>query len=110
MYLMILHTDNPVCKFPRQIQFMKGHQHPNLFLLCLFFQHMEKFQLVADIQKRGGFIQQNYFRLLAKGSCQQHPLSLSIADLFKIPVCQFLYLCQFHCLPDFFLIGFRQKA
>ena len=53
-------------------------------------EHGQQFQLVANVEEGGGFIEHNDLRLLADGAGQQHTLPLSIADAGKIAVGKFI--------------------
>ena len=80
-----LQGDDPVGDLFRKINFMEGHDDGYVLFPGHFRQCCQKIQLVPHIQKRGGFVQQNQFRLLTDGPCQQYPLALSVADGGKIP-------------------------
>ena len=58
--------------------------------LPLFHTEERFVDLMTDIQKGGRLIHDQHFRFLSDGPGQKNPLSLTVADLRKIPVLQVL--------------------
>ena len=83
---------NPSC----QIQFMKGHDDRQFSCPGHILYNGKKFQLIADVQKRSRFIQDDDIRLLAKCSGEHNPLFLSVTGFRKIPLRQFFNMNQPH--------------
>ena len=86
-----------------QFQLVQAQDHRQLLGVCKRSEDGEQFNFALDIQKRGRFVQQDHFRLLAQGPGQQDTLALAVADAVKIPVCQLLRAHQLqgsvHLLP-----------
>ena len=93
-----------------QLQLVQAQDHRQLLGVCKLSEDGEQFNFALDIQKRGRFVQQDHFRLLAQGPGQQDALALAVADAVKIPVCQLRRAHQLqgpvHLLP---VLG-RQNA
>ena len=86
---VFFHTDHGVRDPLSQIQLMQGHHHSQPLLPHQVFQNIQQLQLVVDVQKGGGLIQQDHIRLLAQRPGQQHPLALAVADLGEGQLRQF---------------------
>ena len=81
-----LHADDPVGDLLGQVDFVKRHDDGDALLLGHAPENAQQLQLVADVQKGGGFVQYDDLRLLADGPSQQHPLALAVGDGVEIPV------------------------
>ena len=105
-----IHTQDPV-RYPRgKLQLMQRQDHCQSLFFLKLLQHGKKFQLIFYIQIRGRLIQQQDFRLLADRPGKQDTLSLSVADLRKIPIPEFQHMHGFHCFLHGFMILCGQNS
>ena len=81
--LPLLHTQDPVAYFQSQIDLVQGH-HNSAPLLREFLQCLHQFRPVAQVQIRGGLVEQKDRRILGDGSGHEDALLLSVADRVKI--------------------------
>ena len=81
--LPLLHTQDPVTDFQRQVDLVQGHQN-SAPLLREFLQGLHKLRPVAQVQIGGGLIEKKDRRILGDGSCHEDTLLLSVADRVKI--------------------------
>ena len=85
-----MNADEPVGQLLRQINLVQRENDRHLLFAHQLLEHGQQFQLVANVEEGGGFIEHNDLRLLADGAGQQHTLPLSIADAGKIAVGKFI--------------------
>ena len=91
----------------RQIDLVQRDNDRDLLFFRHIFQNSKQLQLITDIQKRSGFIQDQYLRFLADRSCQKDPLSLPVTDRLKTFFCVFCCMDNFQCFLCLFLIFSR---
>src|SRR5262249_31302430 len=61
-------------------------------------QHSTNFDLVLKIKECGGLIKQEYFRILCKGSRDDHALTLSSGESCDRALSEIPYIHDHHCL------------
>ena len=69
----------------RQIQVVHGAEHREAPGLVQIFEDLEDLQLLAHVQRRGGLIQEQDFRVLGQGPGDHHPLAFPPGDLGDRP-------------------------
>ena len=105
-----MNADEPVGQLLCQINLVQRENDRHLLFAHQLLEHGQQFQLVANVEEGGGFIEHNDLRLLADSSCKKNPLSLAVTDGGKIPVLKIQCMNQFHCLMNLFPVFFSQNS
>ena len=89
---------------------MQRHDDRDALLLGHAPQDGEQLQLVADVQKGGGLVQDDDLRLLTDGPGQQDALALAVADGVEVPVGELQRVHRLHGGIDLGLVLGGQDA
>ena len=104
--LPVRYTEDKVGKLLREVDLVQGHEDGDVFCADKIFEDGQEFQLMADIEKGGGLVQDQDFRVLTDRPGEQDPLALAVADLCEIPVSEIGDLREGHgLLYDFPIPG-----
>ena len=69
------HANHRIRDFLRHVQLVQADDHGQPLLMGQFLQDGQQLDLALDVQKGGGLVQQQHFRLLADGAGQQNTLT-----------------------------------
>ena len=80
------------------VQLMQAYDDRKALFMGQLLQDGQQLDLALDVQKGGGLVQQQHFRLLADGTGQQNTLTLTITDAVEVPVREMRSSGNFQCI------------
>ena len=92
------------------VQLMQAHDDRKALFMGQLLQDGQQLDLALDVQKGGGLVQQQHFRLLADGTGQQNTLTLAVTDAVEVPVREMRSSGNFQCILHGLPVGVGQNA